>query len=152
MIEMKSNPVRLHGCASDVYNKLSNPENLSNVLAKIREQEEAAGNQIPADISREIDNITTGPDYITMEGSPMGAITLRKGKCVADKYIEYIGEDTPVPMSVEFTLLPGHQQECEAVIALKAEIPVFIRPMVSGPLKKGVEMFSSLMANIPSWK
>ncbi len=152
MIEIKSDPVRLHGCASDVYHKLSNPENLTNVLARLRECKEAEGDRIPPEVSKNIDDITVGPDSITMKVGPMGAITLRKGKCVEDKYIEYAGEDTPVPMGVEFTLLPGDSRECEVVIALKAEIPVFIRPMVSGPLKKGVEMFSTLISNVPSWK
>lgn len=149
---MKSDPVRLHGCAPDVYNKLSNPGNLTGVLTRLREGKEAGSDRIPPEMNRNIDNITVGPDSITMKGGPMGAITLRKGNCVAGKFIEYVGEDTPVPMGVEFTLLPGDGQECEVVIALKAEIPVFIRPMVSGPLKKGVEMFSTLMANVPSWK
>lgn len=152
MIEIKSDPVRLHGCAPDVYKKLSNPENLAEVLARLRERKETEGMQIPDDMSRNLDNISVGPDSITMKGGPMGAITLRRGNCVPDKRIEYTGETTPVPMGVEFTLIPGDDRECEAVIAIKAEIPVFIRPMVSGPLKKGVEMFSSLMANVPSWK
>lgn len=152
MIDTKSAPVRLHGSAPDVYHKLSNPENLTDVLARLRERKEAEGAQLPPEVSKNIDDITVGPDFITMKGGPMGALTLRRGKCVADKYIEYTGEDTPVPMGVEFTLLPGDDNECEIIIALKAEIPVFIRPMVSGPLKKGVEMFSTLLAGVPSWK
>lgn len=152
MIEIKSDPIRLHGSAPDVYTKLSNPENLSGILARLREKQEADGASVPPEMSGNIDKISVGPDSITVQSGPMGAITLRRGNCVADKHIEYTGEDTPVPMGVEFALLTGSDTECEIIITMKAEIPVFIRPMVAGPLKKGMEMFSTLLAGVPSWK
>lgn len=153
MTVFKSERVALNGGAEDVYYKLTHPEALGNLIEKASQMTEAqkkAGN-VPDNIDDILKSITISEDSIQITGGPTGGITLRRSKCVEPTSIEYAGEQTPIHLKVVFDIVPGNES-CTAEVSVHADIPVFVRPMIAGPMQKMVNTFAKLLQGVANWK
>ncbi len=151
-MEIKSDMVILCGSASDVYGCLSNPRALGDVLDFMLEKARNEGRELPADLEQSLDKVTFDIDGITFPAGSAGVMTLRLGQCTPDTRIEYTGANSPLPLSLIFNLIPLGEGNCEAEVTFRADVPVFVRPMIQNPMKKAVNMFSDILCKIPSWK
>lgn len=147
MATFTSNEVTLRGSREDVFARLSNPALLRNFL------NEVPRDAVPADKLSMLDSIELTDDTISIAGGPAGMLTMKVADREAPSRIVYEGVGTPVRLSLEFSLAPAPLEgTCSATVAITADIPAMLKPMVAGPLQKGADQFAQMLATIPSWK
>jgi hypothetical protein len=151
MADFKSVRVALHGTAQDVFDKLSSPEKLRDMLNQRYSQvSEMTGNNLPDNVREALKNIELSADDITIKGGPTGEIKLRKGDNKPFSLVKYDGVNTPVPIGIEFHIY-DEGTTASAQVIITANIPIFMKPMIAGPMDKAVKMFASLLEKIPAW-
>lgn len=143
MATYKSDEVTLNAPAERVYAKLSNLEGLSELLKN------APVDQIPEDKRGMLDQIKVTADTISFPAGPMGALTMRKARCVEPTLIRLEGEGTPVAMALNLKITPMGDSMCGAQVEIDIQIPMMLKPMISGPLTKMTKEFANLLRAIP---
>ncbi|MCM1378239.1 MAG: hypothetical protein NC097_07275 [Clostridium sp.] len=139
----KSKDVHILHSAESVFRKLSNLESFASMLANIPED------QLPADKREQLSQIHVTPDSLELPAGPVGSITLRLTDLVEPTLIRLKGEGSPIPLSVSLEIKPLGAEECEARVVIDIDIPMMLKPMVSGPLNKMTEQFAQMIAIIP---
>ncbi|MCM1291218.1 MAG: hypothetical protein NC201_08055 [Prevotella sp.] len=132
MAEYRSKDVTLQGSAERVYLKLTNLEALRDLMTKVQ------GSALPEDQAKMLDNIKITSDTITIPAGngPLGEITLRKEGCIEPNMVRLAGVGTPVPMALKMELQPVSETECIGAVVVDLDIPVILKPMISGPINK----------------
>lgn len=146
MAEFKSDKTPLKGSAEVVYAKLSNLENLRSLMDRIPME------NVPEDKRSMFENVEITADSITIPlapGSPMGALSFRKDKCVEPSLVRLVGVGTPVPLALEMHITPIDSESSEGQVVVDVNIPMMLKPMVSGPISKVVSQFSDVLRAIP---
>lgn len=143
MTTVKSEKKIIAASAERVFDKLSNLDNLKPLLESIPRD------RIPEDKLEMFDNLKISADTITIPAGPVGQITLRVTDRMPYSLIRLQGEGTPVPMSMQLEIESKGEKECEVQVAIFLDIPIMLKPMVSGPLKKIVDQFSQVLGVIP---
>ncbi|MCM1153605.1 MAG: hypothetical protein NC328_08135 [Muribaculum sp.] len=142
MATYKSEIVNLKYPAEKVYGKLSHPENLKTLLDNV------PADKIEADKLQALQQIEATEDTISFPAGPVGNLTLRMTERVAPTLIKMEGEGTPVPMSLKMEIFPDGDV-CQAEVSFDIDIPMMLKPMVNGPLKKMTEQFAEMLRMIP---
>lgn len=142
MTTVKSDKTRIPVSAQRVYEKLSNLENLQPMLEQI------PSDSIPEDKREMFENLKITADTITIPAGPVGEITLRMADCIPYSLIQLIGEGAPVPLAMSLEIEEIGAEECELQVAISLDIPIMLKPMVSGPLRKIVDQFSKVLGAI----
>ncbi len=143
MARYKSDEVPLKASAENVFNRLSNLEALKGLL------EQVPADQLPANKKEIFDNIHLTGDSIEIPGGPVGAIKLRVVERNAPSRITLKGEGTPVPLQLQLDIHPVDDASCRAQAKVDIEIPMMLKPMISGPMQKMTEQFASVLRSIP---
>lgn len=142
MATYKSQEVTLQAPAETVFAKLSNLENLRDLLKNVPED------KIPDDKKEMFDNIIITADSITVPGGPVGSLTFKVTKKEEPTLIALSGEGAPFAMGLALHIVPdGPVSKARAVIDL--EIPAMLKPMVSGPLQKMADQFGDVLKALP---
>lgn len=143
MTTIKSEKTRISAPAERVYEKLSNLENLKPML------ENVPRDKVPEDKREMFDNLKVTSDTISIPAGPVGEIVLRLTDKLPYSLIRLTGEGTPVPMSMSMEMEAQGTDACEVQVAISLDIPIMLKPMVSGPLKKVVDQFAQVLGAIP---
>lgn len=143
MTTIKSDKTILDAPAQVVFEKLSNLENLKNLLEKV------PVDKVPEDKRAMFENLKITSDSIEIPGGPAGAITLKVRDKMAPSLIRLEGEGTPIPLSMQLEIEPKTETSCEVQVSLSMQIPAMLKPMISGPVKKIVEQFAQMLRAIP---
>lgn len=117
-----------------VYEMLSD---LSNI--------EKARDRIPAD---KLESLSFDSDSITIEAAPMGQLRMRIIDRDEPKCIKFEAEQSPIPFHLWIQILPVTDTSSKMKLTLEAELNPFIKGMVSGPLKEGLEKVADALAMI----
>ena len=88
-------------------------------------------------------------DHITISVQPVGSITLRIIEREAPKCIKFETEQSPIPFNLWIQLLPVTEESSKMRLTLQADINPFLKGMISGPLKEGLEKIADMLAMIP---
>lgn len=118
-----------------VYEKLSNLENIEKVK-----------DRIPAD---RLDGLTFDRDSVSVSVPPVGSITLGIIERDEPKCVKFEAKNSPVPFNMWIQLLPVTDASCKMKVTVKADIPMFLKPMLGGKLKDGVDKIADTLAMIP---
>ena len=118
-----------------VYNTLSDLNDIERVK-----------DRVPAD---KIQDLTFNHDSVSVSVPPIGAITLRIIERDEPKCIKFETENSPVPMNLWIQLLPVTDTTCKMRVTVKADIPLFLKPMVGGKLQDGVDKIADALAMLP---
>ena len=118
-----------------VYDMLSNLENIERVK-----------NRIPED---KIKDLTFDNDSISVSVPPAGNVRLRIVDREEPKCIKFGTESSPVPFNLWVQLLPVTDATCKMRVTVKADIPVFLKPMIGGKLQDGVDKIADALAMLP---
>lgn len=118
-----------------VYHKMVDLRNLS----KIKDR-------IPAD---KIQKFECTEDSVTVSVSPVGDLTLQVVEWTEPKCIKFETTKSPVPLTLWIQLLPVTDGECKMRLTVKAEVNVFMKGLISKPLKEGIEKMADLLALVP---
>ena len=117
-----------------VYRNISD---LSN-LARIRDR-------VPND---KIQEFTFDQDSVSVSVPPVGQITLRIVEREEPKCIKFEAVQSPLPFKLWVQILPIDEQTSKMKVTVDADIPMMLKPMVSGPLQDGVEKVADALALI----
>lgn len=117
-----------------VYRNISD---LSN-LARIRDR-------IPSD---KVQEFTFDQDSVSVSVPPVGQITLRIVEREEPKCIKFEAVQSPLPFNLWVQILPIDEQTSKMKVTVDADIPMMLKPMVSGPLNDGVEKVADALALI----
>ncbi|MBD5226792.1 MAG: SRPBCC family protein [Bacteroidales bacterium] len=143
MATYKSNDTQISGSAESVFDALSNPENLKQLLAN------APLDQIPEDKRELLDQIEVTSNSISFPAGPIGSLTLTIDRLERPTLIELVGSGAPVKLSLSLHLRPLTDMTCEGRVEIDIDIPMMLRPMVSGPLQQLVDQFAQALGSIP---
>lgn len=143
MTSIKSEKAIIPASAEQVFDKLSNLDNLKPLLEKL------PVDQIPADKREMFDNLHITSDTISIPAGPVGEIKLRMTDRLPYSLIQLTGEGTPVPMNMQLNIDSKSPESCEVQVVINLEIPIMLKPMVSGPLKKVADQFVNVMGALP---
>lgn len=142
MATYSSDKVTLHNSADAVYEKLSNLENLKALLAG------APTDALDDEKRKMLEQITVTADTISLPAGPVGQLTLRVAERQSPKLLTMRGEGSPVPLKVAMHLTPRGADECEAQCVIDIEVPMMLKPMISGPMKKMSDQFAKMLRAI----
>lgn len=143
MSTYSSSEISLKGSAEKVYNVVSNPGLLKNLL------ENVPADKIPEDKKAMFDQLKLSGDCIEIPGGPVGNIRLQINKGVAPSLVELNGVDTPVKMSIKFHIIPETEESCRGKVELDIDIPMMLKPMIGGTLQKVVDQFALVLKSVP---
>lgn len=118
-----------------VYNTLSDLNNIERIK-----------DRIPAD---QVKDLAFDRDSVSVNVAPVGSIKLRIVDRDEPKCIKFETENSPVPFNLWVQLLPVTDTTCKMRVTVKADIPVFLKPMVGGKLQDGVDKIADALAMLP---
>lgn len=118
-----------------VYDKLSNLENIEQVRERI-----------PTD---KISGLTFDRDTVSVDVPPVGKVTLRIIEREEPKCVKFEAANSPVPFNLWVQMLPTTDVTSKMRVTVKADIPVFLKPMIGNKLQDGVDKIADVLAMIP---
>ena len=118
-----------------VYNTLSDLNNIERIK-----------DRIPAD---QVKYLAFDRDSVSVNVAPVGSIKLSIVDRDEPKCIKFETENSPVPFNLWVQLLPVTDTTCKMRVTVKADIPVFLKPMVGGKLQDGVDKIADALAMLP---
>lgn len=118
-----------------VYTKFSNLTNLA-----------AIKDRIPQDKIKdfEFDN-----DSVCFSVSPIGTLGMRIIERDPMKTIKFQSEKSPIQFNLWIQLISMGPYETKVKLTLKAELSMFIKPMVSKPLQDALNKMADMMTMLP---
>ena len=135
MSKFESNVKQIPYAQEKVYEKLSDLSNIEKVK-----------DHLPED---KVNDLSFDKDHITVSVPPVGGITLRIIEREAPKCIKFETEQSPIPFNLWIQLLPVTEDSAKMKLTLDANINPFLKGMISGPLKEGLEKIADMLAMIP---
>lgn len=143
MTTIKSEKTPIAASAEKVYLKLSDLSNLQGLLDRV------PADQIPPDKRDMFERLQITSDSIKIPGGPVGDITLMITDLMPYSLIGLTGEGSPIPLSMQMEINPTGHDSCDVQIGVSLEVPIMLKPMISGPLKKIVDQFAQVIRAIP---
>lgn len=119
---------------SAVYSKLSDLSNLKGMEDKLPEGK--------------IKLTGIDSDSCTLSVNPVGQITLRIVERRQDDLIKFEAECSPMPFNVWIQLKEAAPDDTRLKITLRAELNMFVKPMLDKPLHEGVDRLAQLLASL----
>ncbi len=117
-----------------VYAMLSDLDNIEKVRDRIPEDK--------------IRDFRFDRDTIAVTAPPVGELRLRIVERDEPKCIKFATEQSPIPFDLWIQVLPVTDATSKMKLTIKAELNPFIKGMVQGPLKEGVEKIADALAAI----
>lgn len=118
-----------------VYEMLSNLENIEKVRARIPEDK--------------LGGLAFDRDSVSVDVPPVGSITMRVIEREAPKCVKFEAANSPVPFNLWIQILPVTDTSSKMKVTVKADIPMFLKPMLGGKLEEGVDKIADALAIIP---
>ena len=118
-----------------VYEMLSNLENIEKVRARIPEDK--------------LGGLTFDRDSVSVDVPRVGSITMRVMEREAPKCVKFEAANSPVPFNLWIQILPVTDTSSKMKVTVKADIPMFLKPMLGGKLEEGVDKIADALAIIP---
>ena len=143
MTSYSSPEATLPASAEQVFDRLSNLQNLQGLLDKV------PADKIPEDKRQMFENIKITPDTIEVPGGPMGSLIFRVTERNAPSMIRLKGEGIPVEMSLALHVEPKTEDTSTAQVDLDINLPAMLKPMIGGQIQKIANQFGDVLGAIP---
>ncbi|MDD2961431.1 MAG: SRPBCC family protein [Muribaculaceae bacterium] len=138
MSEYRSEVANINYDINLVYSKLSNPEALKSMA-----------DMLPAESRAKVQDLKFSADTISVKANPVGEITLQVVERIEPTTVVYSAVSSPVPFKLSLHLDADGIDKCKGYAIIDLDIPVFLKPMVQGPLNQACQKFSELLSVIP---
>lgn len=138
MSEYKSEVAHINHPVELVYSKLSQPESLSHMAE-----------MLPPEARAKVEGLAFTEDSISFNANGVGNIQLMITEKVEPSKVVYSAVSTPVPFKLVINLEGKEDGTTDAYAIFDVNIPVFLKPMVQGPLNQATEKFKELLTFIP---
>ena len=139
-VQFESNVKHISYAQENVYNKLSDLNNLEGVRDRFDLVKDKLDGKLE-DMSFDADSITFKVQGISL--------TLRIIEREPMKCIKFEGENSPLPLNLWIQILPVTDVEAKLKVTIRAEVNMFMKGMVSKPMQEGVEKLADMLAMIP---
>lgn len=126
-----------------MFTTLSRPSRLKGIL------EQVPHDILPDDKREMIEKIGVTDNSISFPAGPAGSITLEVSRLEEPELIEYCGVGSPMPIFLRLHITPVSATACEGEVEIGLDIPMMMKPMVSGMLQPAVKQFGDMLAEIP---
>lgn len=123
-----------------VYDKLSDLSHLEPVLTHVTQTLQEKENVSVEDIALTPDSIS-----FKVKGIPLTLQIVEREPC---KCIKFGSVDAPVSMEMWIQILPVGETDAKYRVTVKADIPFYLKPMVSKPLQEGVDKLAEIFSHI----
>ena len=143
MTTIKSEKTPIAASSEKVFDKLSNLDNLKPLLERV------PADQIPDDKRDLFENLKITSDSIKIPAGPAGEITLMITDLMPYSLIGLTGEGSPIPLSMQMEIESTGSDSCVVQVGISIEVPLMLKPMISGPLRKIVDQFAQVLKAIP---
>ena len=110
-----------------------------NSLGRIRDR-------VPGD---KIHEFIFDADSVSINVPPVGTISMRIVEREAPKCVKFETAQSPMPFNLWIQMLPIDEHTSKMKVTVKADIPLMLRGMVSGPLQDGVDKVADALSMIP---
>lgn len=135
MAQFESSIKQIPYAQQKVYDMLSDLSNIDRVKDKIPEDK--------------LNDLTFDSDSISINASSVGKITMRIIEREEPKCIKFESENSPMPFNFWIQILPTSETASKMRLTIKADIPIFLKGMVTKPLQEGIEKIADALAMIP---
>lgn len=102
--------------------------------------------KLPAD---KITDFTCDNDSCSFSVAPVGRVTFVVEDRKPNKTIKFKSEQLPFEVNVWVQLVSKAEDDTRMKITLRANLNPFIKPMVSKPMKDGVDKIAEVIASLP---
>lgn len=143
MAEFQSETKHIDAPAEKVFERLSNLENLRELLQNVPED------RVPADKLEQLRKVEITPDSISIPGGPTGKVTLRLYEKKAPNLIVFKAADIPLDLNLAILISPKGDDSCGLATAIEANLPAMLKPMVKGPFNQIVTQMTGMLSAIP---
>ena len=117
-----------------VYNNISDLRNLEKVRDRVPEDK--------------VSDFSFDEDSVSLNVPPVGELKLRVCEREEPKCVKFETVQSPVPFNMWIQVLPVDETSSKMKVSVKAELNPFIKGMVEGPLKDGVEKIADALSMI----
>jgi len=117
-----------------VYNNISDLRNLDKVKDRVPEDK--------------VNDFIYDEDTVSLTVAPVGELKLRICERDEPKCVKFETVQSPVPFNIWIQVLPVDENNSKMKVTVKAELNPFIKGMVDGPLKDGVEKIADALAQV----
>ena len=115
------------------------------VLSDLSKLEQMKG-KLPTD---KITDFTCDQDSCSFSVAPVGQVTFVVEDREPNKTIKFKSEQLPFEVNVWVQLVSKADNDTRMKITLRADLNPFIKPMVSKPMKEGVDKIAEVIASLP---
>lgn len=140
MVKFESEVKHVPYSQERVYTKLSDLNNLNSVRERL--------DLLKEKLEGKLEDMSFDQDSLTMKVQGI-SLTLRIVEREPMKCIKFEGDKTPIPLNLWIQILPVTDVEAKMKVTIGAEVNMFMKAMVSKPLKEGVEKLADMLAIIP---
>lgn len=134
----ESNVVHVQASAQQIFDKLSNLENLQPLL-----------NNLPPEATEKVKDIAVTADSCRFTIDNFGQMGFKIIENEPYKTIKFSGDDTPVEVFMWIQLVEKEAYDTKMKVTLKADIPFMLKMMVGSKLKDGVNQIATILSKIP---
>ena len=134
MATIESTPREVKHPVEKVYGVLSDLGNIEKVKEKL--PEEAAK------------TLSFTRDTVSVEAPMVGQVSLRVAERREPGLVVLKAENSPIPTTMSVSMDPMPGGGCKLVVAIDAQLNVFVRSMVEKPLREGVEKIADALQTI----
>ena len=118
-----------------VYRNISDLNN----LGRIRDR-------LPGD---KIQEFCFDADSVSINVPPVGTVSMHIVEREEPKCVKFETEQSPMPFNLWIQVLPVDANTSKMKVTVKADIPIMLKAIVSGPLQDGVDKVADALAMIP---
>lgn len=140
MVKFESEVKHVPYSQERVYTKLADLNN----LASVRERLDLLKDKLEG----KLEDMSFDQDLLTLKVQGI-SLTLRIVEREPMKCIKFEGDKTPIPLNLWIQILPVTDVEAKMRVTIGAEVNMFMKAMVSKPLKEGVDKLADMLAMIP---
>ena len=117
-----------------VYRNISDLRNLKRVRDRVPEDK--------------LESFSFDEDTVSVSVPPVRKITLRIIDREEPKCVKLESVESPISFNLWIQVLPVTLESSKMKVTVKADIPLMLRGMVSGPLQDGVEKIADALAQV----
>ena len=117
-----------------VYRNISDLRNLEKVQVRVPEDK--------------VNDFKYDEDTVSLNISPVGELKLRICEREEPKCVKFETVQSPVPFNVWIQVLPVDENNSKMKVTVKAELNPFIKGMLEGPMRDGVEKIADALAQV----
>lgn len=132
------------------YARFSDLRNLQAVKERLDDPASRAAltQRLPADkvdeVEKSLREMTFDADSLSLV-TPVGAVRLVIVERTPETCIKFTAEGSPIPLTLWIQLLPADEASAHMRVTVGAEVNMFMKAMVAGPLKKAAEGIAQVL-------